>query len=114
MIKIDNITDETMQRHIVIFQRSEVILTIRFYPRTEMWCFDVEYNDRAVRGLKLSVGTLHMLSQNQPFDFVVTDNSGNGIDPFKIDDFSNERCSLYMLESDDMIDVRRGAEVPIA
>lgn len=114
MIRIQNLTDEPIQRHTILFEQSEVFFTIRFYPRTELWCFDAEYNDRAVRGLKLSIGVLHMTNQNQPFDFIVTDNTGLGLDPFKADDFSSGRCTIYMLETADMIQVRNGAEVPLA
>jgi len=114
MIKIQNLTDEPIQQHIVIFNRSEITLTLRFWPKTELWTFDATYNNKSVYGLKLSVGVLHILSQNQPFDFIVTDNSGSGIDPFKRDDFSSNRCALYMLEASDMVRIRNGAEVPIA
>jgi hypothetical protein len=72
--------------------------------------FDVEFGDKKVYGLKLSVGVLHMLSQNQPFDFVCGDFSGNGIDPFKRQDFSVGRCEIYMLESSEMEQIR-GVEV---
>jgi len=113
MKRIINITSEPIQRHTVLFEESEVILTLRFYPKTQHWTFDAEYNGKAVYGVKLSVGVLHMVSQNQPFDFFCEDRSGNGIDPFQRDDFSNDRCRLYMLETADMVAVRRGAEVPL-
>lgn len=109
---IQNITDEPIQRHTILFGESEITLILRFFPRTESWSFDAEYQGRAVRGLKLSVGVLHMVSQNQPFDFLVTDRSNNGLDPFRRDDFLNDRCRLYLLEADEMADIRGGAEVP--
>jgi len=111
MIEVQNITDEPIQIHIIIFDEGDITLTLRFLPKTEMWFFDVEYNGKSTKGLKLSVGSLHMVSQNQPFDFEVSDNSGSGVDPFKADDFSSGRCSLYMLERDDMVSIRYGAEV---
>jgi hypothetical protein len=113
MRKLINLTDETIQRHTILFEESEVILTIRFFPKTEMWCFDAQYKEKSVFGLKLSVGVLHMVGQNQPFDFIVSDNSNNGIDPFRRDDFSGGRCSLFILDTADMTQVRNGAEVPI-
>jgi len=113
MKRITNITDEAIQRHIVVFEESEIILRLRFFPKTQHWTFDAEYNGKAVYGVKLSVGVLHMTSENQPFDFFVTDRSGNGIDPFQIDDFANDRCRLYMLETAEMVAVRGGAEVPL-
>jgi hypothetical protein len=113
MRKLINLTDEPIQRHTILFEESEVIFTLRFYPKTEIWCFDAEYNGKSVFGLKLSVGVPHMVSQNQPFDFVVSDNSNNGLDPFKGDDCSSGRCDIYILDAADMIQVRAGAEVPL-
>ena len=110
MIRIQNITDEPIQRHTILFEESEIIFTLRFYPRTQIWMFDAEFGDKKVYGLKLSVGVLHMLSQNQPFDFVCGDLSRNGIDPFKRQDFSSGRCEIYMLEAADM-ELIRGAAV---
>jgi len=72
--------------------------------------FDAEFGNNQVYGLKLSVGVLHMLSQNQPFDFICIDRSGNGIDPFQGQDFSGGRCNIYMLEAADM-ELIRGAAV---
>lgn len=113
MRRIQNITDEPIQRHTILFDESEITLTLRFYPKTQHWTFDAEYAGNAVYGVKLSVGVLHMVSQNQPFDFLVVDRSGLGFDPFQRDDFSNDRCRLYMLETEDMVTVRDGAEVPV-
>ena len=112
MKEIENIGAEAIQRHTIIFQEYEIKLTLRFFPKTQIWSFDAEFIDWQVYGLKLSVGVLHMVSQNKPFDFIVTDTSGNGIDPFQINDFSSGRCKLYMLNEQEMITIRNGAEVP--
>lgn len=112
MIRIQNITNEPIQRHTIVFQESEVVITLRLYPRMQMWAIDAEYKDWAVHGLKLSLGVLHMASQNKPFDFAVVDKSGTGIDPFQSTDFSSGRCELYMFEPDEMA-IIRGAEVPL-
>jgi len=111
VIEIENITDEPIQQHSIILEDFEVILTLRFYFKSSMWVIDAEYDGKTVKGLKLSVGVLHMLSQNQPFDFEVTDNSGSGLDPFEIGDFLEGRCNLYMLERADMVGIRNGIEV---
>lgn len=113
MKQIQNITSEPIQRHTIVFEESGITLTLRFYPRTQIWCFDAEFLDNAVYGIKLSVGALHIVSQNFPFDFAVLDLSNNGIDPFLTSDFIDGRCRLYMLEPDDMVEARNGAEVPI-
>jgi hypothetical protein len=108
--RIQNITSEPIQRHTVLLPDGEITLTLRFYPRTQIWAMDAEYRGWAVYGLKMSLSVLHMLSQNQPFDFTVIDNSNSGIDPFQRNDFSSGRCELIMLERDEIRQIR-GARV---
>ena len=112
MIQIQNINGEAHQRHIVLFEESEIVLTLRFYPTIEMWAYGVEYKGRIANGYKLSCGVLHMQSRNFPFDFVVKDLTDSGLGPFRLDDFATNRCALYMLEASDMEAVR-GAPVPL-
>ena len=110
MRRLQNITSEPIQRHTILFEESEIIFTLRFYPRTQVWLFDAAFGGKQVYGLKMSLGVLHMLSQNQPFDFICIDRSGNGIDPFQRQDFSSGRCDIYMLEAGEM-ELIRGTEV---
>lgn len=111
MIQIENLTSEAHQRHIALLDDQEVVLTIRFLPVAEIWIINVTYAGRSASGFKLSLDTLHMRSQNFPFDFLVKDLSGRGVDPFRIDDFSEGRVALYMLQSEDMAEIR-GQNVP--
>ena len=111
-VKIQNITDETHQRHTIIFDGSEIIVALRFHPTVEMWVLDIEYKSQLANGHKLSVGVLHMRSRNFPFDFVVIDAEDVGLDPFRRDDFSTGRCALYLLDAADMEAVR-DAPVPL-
>lgn len=112
MRRIQNITDEAHQRHILVFEESEITLVLRFYPTVGMWCFDITYKDHTVSGRKLSAGVLHMASANLPFDFVVTDTTNQGLDPTLLTDFATGRCELYLLESADM-ESYRGRTVEI-
>lgn len=105
-ILIENITDEPHQRHTIVFEESEITVVLRFHPTVEMWTIDTGFKNKQSFGHKLSNNVLHMRSRNFPYDFVVTDNSGTGLDPIRIDDFSTGRCNLYMLEADDMETIR--------
>jgi hypothetical protein len=111
-IQIENIDGDAHQRHTVLFGESEIVISLRYHPTVEMWTLDVTYGDRQALGYKLSVGVLHMRSRNFPFDFVVGDNTGQGLDPVRLDDFETGRCSLYMLDAADM-EAIRGAPVPV-
>lgn len=105
MIKIINLTNEPNQLHTILFEETEITLHLRFHEICGFWTFDVTYKDRSVYGVKLSISTLHIQSENLPFDFVCLDNSKLGLDPFEIDAFL-ERCSIFMLEADDMEKIR--------
>lgn len=109
---ITGITDEPFQRHTVLFEDSEVVLTLRFHPTVAMWAMDVSYGGKASYGYKLALGTLHMRSRNYPFDFVVRDLSGVALDPFRVSDFSERRVELIMLDAAEM-EALRGAPVPL-
>lgn len=102
-----NITNEPHQEMTIPFEDNEIILSIRFYSVIGQWCIDVEYNgEEKTKGNKLSLGVLHLLGLNLPFDFVVFDSFGTGIDPFKLDDFSDGRCSLFMVEREELAEYR--------
>jgi hypothetical protein len=104
--KILNISDETYQRHIVLFNEAELVLVLRYSPTVEMWSLDAVYKDTVLSGYRLALNTLHMRSRNMPFDFIVLDSSGTGLDPYRRDDFSTGRCALYLLTPADMELVR--------
>ena len=112
MIRLDNITADAHQRHTIVFEESEIELVLRFHPTVSIWTFDATYKGTQVLGRKLSVGVPHMVSRNMPFDFLVSANAGTDLDPLRLDDFSIGRCTLYMLQADDM-EVLRGAPVPL-
>jgi len=106
MNKINNISDEGDQTHEVILPNGDVTLRIRFHSSIGMWKLSVTYKEKSINGVKLSAGVLHMRSANFPFDFILEDTSGNGLDPYKVDDFSTDRCILYMLSADEMTEIR--------
>lgn len=106
MRKILNITSENIQRHRILFEEDEVVLTLRFNPTVQNWTIDVSYKTFQIFGIKLSLSVLHFRSSNQPFDFFLIDNSGLNLDAFRVDDFSSDRYSLYILDPSDMEEIR--------
>lgn len=103
---VQNITNQSIQRHVLIYNDIETILILRYSSQVGAWFIDVNTGDRFANGIKLAVGVQHIESRNMPCDFTVTDNSGNGLDPFRSDDFSEGRCSLILLDNEDMIGIR--------
>jgi hypothetical protein len=112
MVQLTGITDEPMQMHTIPLEDDSISLHLRFYGLPAFWCFDVKYKSKEVKGVKLSLGTLHLESNNLPFDFALEDTSKTGIDPFRMDDFSSGRINIYMLEPAELREIR-GYDVPI-
>lgn len=111
MNQISNITDESIQRHVLIFDRGEAVVILRHLPTVEMWKMRVEYNGDYIDGVKLSLGTLHFRHKNWPFDIAVLATDNTGIDPYRTGDFASGRCELYMVTPEEMIEIR-GGDVP--
>lgn len=112
MNEITNITADPSQRHIIPLEDSEIILDLRFFPQVQQWFINVEWKGSNTKGIKLSLGVLHLANSNYPFDFILTENAVTGIDCFKVDDFSGGRCQLFMLSPDEM-EQFRGVPVEI-
>lgn len=111
MRRLTNLGSESIQRHVVLFDESEIVVTLRFFPTIERWTVSCDYNGMSIYNKPLSVGVLHIRNFNLPFDFFCRDLSGNGLDPFQKTDFSDGRCALYLVEREDMRLIR-GVEVP--
>lgn len=112
MIELQNLTADGDQRHTILFEESEVIFRLRFLSTMQQWFFTASYKEFIIHNVKLATGVLHMLSRNQPFDFLVTDESGSGLDPFQLHDWTDNRCRIFMFETADMVLIRR-AQVPV-
>ena len=106
MKKIENIGNEGIQRQVIPLPNGDAVLTIRYYSLVQLWTISVTYNDKAINGVKLSCGVLHMRSRNFPFDFIVEDTSSDDLDPFQVDDFSSGRTILYLVEANEMEEIR--------
>lgn len=111
---IDNLGSEAEQIHTIPLDESgeDIILTLRYYSTIQAWYMDLEWGEYSTQGVKVSVGVFHIFSGNVPFEFRCVDNSGNGIDPYALDDFQLGRCQLVLVEPDEMAQIR-GVEVDL-
>lgn len=110
---IENISDEYNQLHVLEFDRGITNLNLVYEAAVQMWKMNVEFTraddaqpQKPIYGVKLSLSTLHFEHRNWPFDFTVVDTTGNGVDPFRSDDFSSGRCELYFITPEEMIQIR--------
>jgi hypothetical protein len=106
MRQILNIDSTAHQRHTLLFDEFEITVELRFLSPVQIWTMNIDYKGWSIKGIKLSCGVLHIRGANQPFDFVCVDNLGIGQDPFRITDFEDDRCSIFLLEPGDMLNIR--------
>jgi len=106
MIQIENIGNEGFQEHTIPLPNGDILLSLKFLSSVQFWQMSVTYNDKAVNGVKLSCGVMHMRSRNFPFDFIVEDTSAAGLDPYKAEDFTTGRVVMYLIEPAEMAEIR--------
>lgn len=103
MLEITTLTNEPKQRHTLVLENNETVdFRLYFSTRCESWYFDFAYNDFICSGLKvvLSPNVLRQFKRILPFAFAFI--SQNNVEPFRIDDFSSGRVSMYILNEDDI------------
>lgn len=95
--QIINITDEPSQRHVLLVNDEEIIITLNFYQGPQFWSFDVSWRNERYNGFMMSLGCLHIQALNWPFDFFVSTTDSSGLAPFRLGDFSEGRCEFYIV-----------------
>jgi len=107
MRKID--IDSTPTQELSIpFENDYIFLKMMF--RDDCWIMNARYRDKVKNGLRVSCGVLMLTGFNLPFDFTVLSKI-KGLDPFLIDSFESGNFELYLLERDELIEIR-GNDVP--
>jgi hypothetical protein len=98
MIQVDNLSDDALQRTSVRLEDGSVaVLNLNYLYSLQRWIMDVTYGDFIVRGIGLGVH-LNLLRQfKNKINFGVACSAVGAIDPFDIDDFSNGRAALFVL-----------------
>jgi len=106
-LKIIDISNEPYQSQTVVLDNLDIKITVRFLGTVSMWVLKVDIDgENVIDGIALSCRSVIMEQFNKPFGFIVEDKSTLGIDPFRLEDFSDGRCVLYMLERNEMIEAR--------
>ena len=100
MLVIDKLTDSPVQTFSVpLATRISVNFKLYFCPTQQSWYFDFSYNDQQFNGNKLVLGAniLRCYKNIVPFGLAIQTN--DGIEPYKIDDFSSGRVQFCILEN---------------
>ena len=102
MQKIILTSDAKQSNRVKLPDASTIDFNFNYAPTQNSWFMDVAYGDKRLNGLRLVVSPNCLRQYSRILPFGVTVTSTNSVDPYFIDDFSEGRISVYVLDSDDL------------
>ena len=103
MLKITNFTKQPFQTcKLPLETRESVDFKLYFSPTQLSWYFDFSYQDVTCNGNKLVLGVNILRAFKNIIPFGLAVEADQGIEPFKLDDFSTGRVSVYLLNQEDV------------
>lgn len=106
MQKVENITKDEYQKHTLIYEDLEVEIELRFMPVVESWTLNVKHGDKVQTGIRCSLGVYLLKDYNFAFDLIFLDTDKLGIDPFRLEDFADNRIQLWFATPSECEEIR--------
>ena len=107
MRQITSISDDSKQAMSIVLDNGEKIaFSLEYISNQRGWFMSFVYGDRlTVKGHRIvtSPNMLRAFKESVPFGISCVTNDKQ--EPINLDDFSTGRCTLYLLNSDDVEDV---------
>lgn len=111
MLQLD-VTNDPFQEFLIDIEDFTLRFELKYLSMIESWQMSIFRDEiKIISNRKLSLGNFNLSTDNQPYNIAITDNLNTGIDPFKLDDFSSDRVSLFLVERSENIDIK-GYDVP--
>lgn len=100
---ITEFTDNPSQTCTLVLENQETVaFNLRFYETQLSWYFDFIYNDVISNGNKVVLGANILRSFKHIIPFGLAFQANDGVEPFKLDDFTSGRVSVYLLSKADV------------
>ena len=100
MIQVTNISDDAHQKTTVLLaDNSSVVITLDYRPRTQGWVMSVIHGVFTRKCVPLCIHPNLLRSERAIIPLGIACVSNDGVDPFDINDFSNDRVKLYVLDN---------------
>jgi len=104
--KITSVGDEPRQRMNVTLQDgSQFVLKLAYMQTQNGWFCDIEYGNKAIRGMRVVMGFNFLNQFRYYFPFGLICGNPTVTDPMFIDDFATvENCAVYLIEGKEDLD----------
>lgn len=105
---LNKITNKAYQRFFLTGNPGQSItLTMRYMPAQQIWVMDLEQGDFAANGIQIVAAPNCIRNFRNLVQFGIACLTIDGLDPYYIDDFSNQRVGLYLLTADEVVQIER-------
>lgn len=107
MVAIDNLSNDAFQTtSVVLSDGTKVILNLSYLPAIQRWTVDIIYGESfIVHGINLTIHPNILRNWRNLLPFGLACTTIDGADPFNVEDFSSHRATLYMLASEDVVQI---------
>lgn len=103
MKRIVNISNSPKQKiQLVTDNGDNIEFFLEYKPRVESWFFSFEYKGINVNNLTVCLHPNILRQFKRIIDFGIGFKSDTKIEPFSIDVFKDGRCSMYLLNEDEV------------
>lgn len=103
MLYINKITSDPQQQITLTgISGISINMTLRFMPRIQTWMAGFAYNDVSIQGVKVVTNPNILRQWRRVIPFGILCYAASGLDPFRVNDFSNKAANLYLLNSTDI------------
>lgn len=108
MLQINNLTNDAYQQFTLTgIPGTQIICSLQYMPRIQRWVMGVQSGDVSVQGIFVVESPNFLRQWKNLFNFGIACTSTVGLDPYTLDDFSNQIMSLYLLNSDDVASIEK-------
>ncbi len=84
-----------------------ITMTLRFMPSQQMWVMDLAQGAFIANGIQIVAAPNLIRNFRNIIQFGMACLTTDGLDPFYIDDFSNQRVGLYLLTAAEVVQIER-------
>lgn len=97
MHRIENLTKDDNQKHTIIYDDLDIELQLVYMSMVQSWTLNVRHGVKEIKGIRCALGVYLLKAYNFVFDLIFLDTDQLGIDPFRLEDFSDGRVELYFV-----------------
>ena len=103
MLHINHLTDDPQQQaNLTGIPGVTIGLTLRFMPRIQRWIMGLTYGSWSAQGIAVTTSPNMLRQYRNVIPFGIACITATGLDPYTVEDFSNQASNLYLLNAADV------------